>query len=181
MTDIALVKNGVVTQVWRDTPMETIPPNQDGTLVLADASVCCGMSYTANGFGPPPPPPLAQQQAAKIAELKQHFEALVGSRVITVTTSSGSHSYKINQATRDNLMMALVNVTLLGSTVPQQWTPHGATEAILLTEADVKAVAGAIGQAYEALMATYQSRKAAIATATAETIAAYDLTTGWPA
>jgi hypothetical protein len=128
----------------------------------------------------PPPVDLA---AAKQRRIEAAWAAM-GERLaigtIQVTTSAGTHTYGIDQAAQDNITKALLGVVAGLSPDPRPWTPKGSAP-ILLSHADVKLVAGAVGLAYERHVQAYLAHKRAIAAlATAADVAAYDLTQGWP-
>lgn len=77
LEDVALVKNGVVTQVWHRTPIETLVPGAyDGTLypVVATARVATGMRHV-NGEVLPPLPNLAAARESALADLVSWIDA----------------------------------------------------------------------------------------------------------
>jgi hypothetical protein len=100
MADIALVRDGLVTQVWRGMtllepapepkPEEGAPPTEpallpewppvltgtyDGILVETDELVVPGMTYVGGAFGPPPPPPIADVQSRALAAIQAAADA----------------------------------------------------------------------------------------------------------
>lgn len=77
LEDVALVKSGVVTQVWRRTPIETLVPGAyDGTLypVAAETRVSPGMRHV-NGEVLPPLPNLAAARESALADLVSWLDA----------------------------------------------------------------------------------------------------------
>ena len=111
------------------------------------------------------------------AEAERRCEA--GS--VTVTTSAGTHAYGTDRSTQDNILRALAGVLAGLTPDPRPWTPKGATSPVMLTHADIKLVAGAIGAAYDAHVQAYLVHKGSIlALADVAQIAAYDVTSGWP-
>lgn len=126
--------------------------------------------------------PLDAAKAARITEAWATMQARVTVATVSVTTSAGAHVYGLDQATQDNLQKALLGVLTGLSPNPRPWTPKGVTAPISITHEEVKAIAGAVGFAYEAHVQAYLAHKAAItALATSAAVAAYDLTQGWPA
>lgn len=126
--------------------------------------------------------PLAVAKAARIAEAWATMQARVQSGVVSVTTAAGTHQYGLDAATQDNVQKALLGVLTGLSPNPRPWTPKGVSAPISITHDEVKAIAGAIGFAYEAHVQAYLVHKSAItALATSAAVAAYDLTQGWPA
>ena len=118
---------------------------------------------------------------ARIGEAWAEAERRCEAGSVTVTTSAGMHAYGTDRATQDNIMRALAGVLAGLTPDPRPWTPKGGSSAVMLTHADIKLVAGAIGAAYDAHVQAYLGHKAAILElADAGAIAAYDLSSGWP-
>ena len=119
---------------------------------------------------------------ARIADAWAEAERRCENGAVTVATSAGSHLYGIDRGTQDNVMKALAGVLAGLTPDPRPWTPKGAASPVMLSHADIKLVAAAIGGAYDALVQAYLVHKGSIlALADAGAIAAYDVTAGWPA
>ena len=125
---------------------------------------------------------VAEAQATRIAEAWVGMLARVNAAAVSVTTGAGTHQYGLDPVTQDNLQKALLAVLSGISPNPRPWTPKGVAAPISITHDEVKAIAGAVGFAYEAHVQAYLAHKRAImALTTAAAVAAYDLTQGWPA
>jgi hypothetical protein len=128
----------------------------------------------------PPPVDLAAAKQRRIEAAWAAMGERLASGTVQVTTSAGTHIYGIDQTAQDNISKALLGALAGLSPDPRPWTPKGSAP-ILLSHADVKLVAGAVGLAYERHVQAYLAHKRAIATlTTAADVAAYDLTQGWP-
>ncbi len=125
---------------------------------------------------------LAPQRTSRIEDAWAVMAQRLAIGRVTVATSAGTHDYGIDGVTQDNISKACLGVAL-GITPPTRaWTPKGATASITVTHDDLKAIALAIGNAFDAHVQAYLGHKAAILSlTTADAIAAYDVGTGWPA
>lgn len=125
-------------------------------------------------------PPLAVAKAQRIRAAADALETRIAARVISVTTSAGTHAYGVDHATRDNLKTVVLGILLNATPNPRPWTPKGAG-AVMLTHDDLKAVAAAVGQDYDIHVQAYLTHKAAIsALGSVAAVTAYDIATGWP-
>ena len=100
---------------------------------------------------------------------------------LIVATSAGTYSYGIDANTRDNIQSVMIGVLAGITPNPRPWTPKGATAAINVTYADIGAIAGAVGAAYDAMIQRYLTHKETVKRLTTTgDVAAYDVTIGWP-
>ena len=69
MTDAILIVEGVVAQVWRNTPVDAVPVPEVGELIAMGAGeAVCGMLWDGDELSLPTPP-LAGAKAVKLAAL----------------------------------------------------------------------------------------------------------------
>lgn len=128
-----------------------------------------------------PPPPIADRKAQRIGEAWVTMQARLAAASVSVTTGAGTHQYGLDAVTQDNLQKALLGVLAGLSPSPRPWTPKGASSPISITHDEVKAIAGAVGLAYEAHVQGYLAHKRAlVALTTLAAVDAYDLGQGWP-
>lgn len=165
------------------------------TLVAALALIRPGASYALRGpalewlddeQSEPTPADIAVARLdvarrARIGEAWAEAERRISAGVVSVATSAGTHDYGTDAGTQDNILRVLSGVLAGLTPDPRPWTPKGAVAPVMLSHADIKLVAAAIGFAYDAHVQAYLVHKAAILMlADAAAIAAYDLSSGWP-
>ena len=173
----ATVRNARVISVSFD-PSSLWPIDCD--LLETDEVVQSGYVYDA-GVLAPYVAPLAAVKAAAIAAAVAQIEKRIAAGQVSVVTTAGTHSYGIDRGTQDNVMKVALGVVLGITPLTRPWTPKGASAPITVTHADILAIAGAVGNAYDANVQAYLVHKAAImALTTAEAVTAYDVTAGWP-
>lgn len=167
-------------RVWTGDAWSQVPDHRGETWYAAD-----GTSVVIEALGPPsdltPAPPLAVVKVWRVRAAAGELESRLAERAISVTTSAGTHTYGVDQKTRDNVKDVMFGVLLGATPNPRPWTPKGALAPVMLTHDDLKAVAGAIGNDYDAHVQAYLVHKAAISAAPdLAAVMAYDITAGWP-
>lgn len=126
-------------------------------------------------------PSLTDQKKVKIAIAWDTCTAKCEAATISVATSAGTYTYGIDANSRDNIQSVMIGVLAGITPNPRPWTPKGSNAAISVTYADIGAIAGALGAAYDAMIQRYFAHKEAIkALTTSADVASYDVTTGWP-
>lgn len=187
MTDTALIENGVVTQVWRETEAASLAETHpDWTLHEFPAnSAVCGMLWDGVTLANPPPPPIDINvlRSSRIADAWTECQRRISTDDITVHTSAGDLPFGIDDITRDNLQQVVIGIDVMpAGTVPnpRPWSPKGSAP-VLLTHDDLRGVTVAVGRAYDARMQAYFVHKGTLkAMADAAALSAYDVTTGYP-
>ena len=132
---------------------------------------------------PPPPVDIDALRSARISEAWSECQRRCETDVITVKTSAGELPFGIGQGTRDNLQSIVVGIEIMpAGTVanPRPFSPRGLAP-VLLTHDDFRAVAVAVGRAYDARMQAYFRHKSRLKELKeVKELAAYDLGSGWP-
>lgn len=127
------------------------------------------------------PDGIAAARATRIAAAWDEMGRRLSLASVAVATSAGSHAYGLDEVTQSNIAKAALGVALGITPDPRPWTPKGATAPVMLSHADLTAVAAAVGAAYDAMVQAYLLHKAAIkALGSSSAVAAYDIGAGWP-
>jgi hypothetical protein len=117
----------------------------------------------------------------RIAAAADRLASLMETGVVTVTTTAGTYNYGTDEGTQTNITQALIGVALAITPNPRPWTPKGARAPISVTHDDLRLIGGTLGARKDAMVAAYMAHKNAIrALTTADAVAAYDVTVGWP-
>lgn len=131
----------------------------------------------------PTPIDIEALRTTRISEAWTECQRRCETDTIIVTTSAGELPFGIGQGTRDNLQSIVVGIEIMpAGTVanPRPFSPKGLAPA-QLTHDDFRAVAVAVGRAYDQRMQCYFAHKQALKKlSNAEQLQTYKLIDGWP-
>lgn len=150
MTDVALIENGVVAQVWRDAEIQSEPPAEGepwtglnpadfaGELVMFEASehVVCGMAWDGDELTVPEPSAPSESQLLDYANAKYAAQMAGGVYVsgVWVNTTGGGRVE----------MLGAVSLAQLAPEHVFDWV--NGSQTIQLSSAQVIALGLAVGQ-----------------------------------
>lgn len=126
---------------------------------------------------------LANKKSEKTQQAWSEMNRRLEDYSVTVTISGNDYPFGCDSESRDNIM-GLNTAIAIGIAVPnpRDYTPKGYLTPVQCTHADLAAIGAALLTAKDTFIASYLVHKAAIsALTTSIEVAAYDITTGWPA
>lgn len=136
------------------------------------------------------PPDVSAMKAAKIAAAWAESEKRLAAYIINVPISGTPQPFGCDPVSRENiigingLIAQEMGGLLPAGTVanPRGFTPKGQSAPVQVTHAEFALIGAYMAGAKDSHFVAYATHKAAIAAlTTAEVVAAYDITAGWPA
>lgn len=170
--DTILVDNGLIIQVWRDTPSSDVQPPPTGSLheVSVATNAICGMSFVNGAIGPPPPEPIDPSLLRAHADLLLRQVSDAGA---IATLASGT---TVSISTDADGKADVVGLHLLAQMAGAGWSTvwYQSTGSITIDASDLHVISTALSAHREGVFMHWRRAVAGINAGTITTTAQID-------